>query len=252
MHRTIAILLAAGVLATAGEPKPRASGDFGAGKVLPQVVAGGAWSTDIQLMHAHDEDIPQPWTLQFFGSNGAPLNMPVQGLGQTSVVVGVLPARGATLLRLTGGATTLAGYAVLSTTDFRGVVMNAVLTQKVPGRPDFQASVPGLDDFGYDFQFPFRNDGPYTTTFAFVSGNGQQVTAIARNEDGVEMCRSTWNAEDGEHAGILLTDRLPCTAGVRGVMEIIPQWWGSLIAFLFNDDGAFTTQLPYEICCRGL
>lgn len=248
--RALFVYIALALCLSAAEPTPRESGSFDTGELLPQIAAGGAWSTDIQLMHAHDVDIPQAFTLEFFNSNGTPLQMPVVGQGMQSVVVGILQPRGSTVIRLAGGANTLTGYAVLDTTQFRGVVMNAVLTQQVAGRPDFQASVPGLDDFQTDIQFPFRNDGPYTTTLAFVSGAGQTVTAIARGENGAEMCRSTWTATDGQHAGILLTDRLSCTAGNRGVVQIVPQYWGGAIAFLFHDSGAFTTQLPYDICCR--
>lgn len=249
IRNLFAFALAAACL-SAAEPVSRDSGSFDAGELLPQIAAGGAWSTDIQLMHAHDVDIPQPFTLEFFNSNGTPLQMPVVGQGMQSVIVGILQPRGSMLIRLAGGANTLTGYALLDTTQFRGVVMNAVLTQQVAGRPDFQASVPGLDDFQTDLQFPFRNDGPYTTTFAFVSGANQTVTAIARNENGTEICRASWSAPDGQHSSALLTDRLACTAGQRGVVEIVPQYWGSMIAFLFNDSGAFTTQLPYDICCR--
>lgn len=241
-----------------GADNKRESGNIPQGDVLPQVVAGGAWSTDIQLMHAHDEDFSQPFTIRFFGSTGLPLMMPVVGQGMTSVVMGFLQPRGSTLIQLAGGSATIAGYAILDTIEFRGVTMTAVLTQKVAGRPDFQASIPGLSQLGKNFQFPFRNDGPYTTTLAFVANalffvavDRQSVLAIARDEQGIEMCRNTWTALDGSHEAFLLSDRLPCSAGRRGVAEVIPSFAGTMIVFLFNDAGAFTTQLPYEICCRG-
>jgi hypothetical protein len=55
----------------------------------------------------------------------------------------------------------------------------------------------------------------------------------------------------GQHVSFLLSDPawLPCAADTQGVVEIVPAEGGSgaMIAFLFNDQGAFTTQLPFEI-----
>ena len=60
--RLILVLVVASSLF--GADDKRESGSIPEGDVLPQVVAGGAWSTDIQVMHAHDEDTPQPFTIQ--------------------------------------------------------------------------------------------------------------------------------------------------------------------------------------------
>ncbi len=221
------------------------------GDILPQIVVGGAWSTEIQLMNARFTDEAESFTIRFLDENGNDIALPVVGEGMKTSISGVVQPRGAVFFELAGGPTTLVGIALAESVTSGGVAMNAVLTQKVDGRPDFQASVPSTDRFGSNFQFPYRNDGPYTTTVAFVSNSNQTLTAIARNADGMELCRVGRQMTVGQHVSFLVSDPawLPCSADTQGVIEIVPAEGGSgaAIAFLFNDQGAFTTQLPFEI-----
>lgn len=217
------------------------------GSVLAQVAVGAAWSTEIQVMHSRFNDIPETFTVRFHNEAGQDLALPVVGIGTVTSVSGVLQPRGVTFFQLEGGATTKVGFASIETILPGGATMNAILTQRIEGRPDFQASVPSMDVAGTNFQFPFRNDGAFTTTMALVSRADQLVTSIARDVNGVELCRTTWEMNAGEHISLLISDLLPCTADARGVLEVVPDEGGTMIAFLFNDFGAFTTQLPFEI-----
>ena len=221
------------------------------GEVLPQIAVGGSWSTEIHVMNALFADEAQSFTIRFLSQNGNAIALPVVGLGMQTSISGVVQPRGAAFFELAGGATTLAGYAVAEPATTGGVAMNAVLTQKVAGRPDFQASVPSTDSLGMNFQFPYRNDGPYTTTVAFVSHSNQTLVAIARDSQGQEICRVERQMFNGQHVAFLVSDLawLPCTAERNGVLEIVPAQnaTGTAIAFLFNDQGAFTTLLPFEI-----
>lgn len=225
------------------------------GDILPQIAVGGAWSTEIQLMNARFDDQAETFIVRFLDENGNPMSLPVVGQGMQSTISGVVQPRGALFFELAGGTTTIVGVALAESGTAGGVVMNAVLTQKVDGRPDFQASVPSTDRFGSNFQFPFRNDGPYTTTVAFVSNSNQTLTAIARDDEGIELCRVGRQMTAGQHVSFLVSDPawLPCSGDRRGVIEIVPANGasGAMIAFLFNDQGAFTTQLPFEIEAPG-
>jgi hypothetical protein len=253
MHRMIlvACLFAAAGLGADGNPQPQDAAKVFIGNILPQIAVGGAWSTEIQLMNARFDDEAEPFTIRFLDENGDAMALPVVGQGMVTTVSGVVQPRGAAFFELAGGPNTLVGIALAEAGTSGGVVMNAVLTQKVDGRPDFQASVPSTDRFGADFQFPYRNDGPYTTTVAFVSNADQTLTAIARDSAGTELCRVGRQMAFGQHVSFLISDPawLPCTADTQGVIEIVPAEGGSgtMIAFLFNDQGAFTTQLPFEI-----
>jgi hypothetical protein len=253
MHRLILIacFFAAAGLAADGKSLPRDAAKVFIGDVLPQIAVGGSWSTEIQLMNARFDDVAEPFTIRFLDENGNDMALPVVGLGVRTSVSGVVQPRGVVFFELAGGPSTLVGIALAESGTPGGVVMNAVLTQKVDGRPDFQASVPSTDRFGTNFQFVYRNDGPYTTTVAFVSNSDQTVTAIARDSNGIELCRVGRQMSIGQHVSFLVSDPawLPCTADTHGVIEIVPAEGGSgtMIAFLFNDQGAFTTQLPFEI-----
>jgi len=253
MHRLILIacLFAAVGLAADGNTQPQDAAKVFIGSVVPQIAVGGAWSTEIQVMNARFSDAAESFTIRFVDESGSAMALPVVGQGIQTSVSGVVQPRGAVFFELAGGPSVLVGIALAESGTAGGVVMNAVLTQKVNGRPDFQASVPSTDRLGRNFQFPFRNDGPYTTTVAFVSNSDQTLTAIARDADGVELCRVGRQMTFGQHVSFLVSDPawLPCTADTRGVIEIVPAEGGSgtAIAFLFNDQGAFTTQLPFEI-----
>lgn len=241
------VLLLAVPLFAADEAKEAVSIPLGI--VLPQIAAGGAWSTDIQVMHAGTQNIPIGFNLRFYGDDGNPLALPVEGLGMASIVAGAVQARGQRIIRLSGGDATLAGYALIEAAP-QTVAISAVLTQKVDGRPDFQASITGQTGLSKDLQFPFRNDGPYTTTLAVVGVFDQDVTAIARDDEGIELCRDEYFASGPGHGANLLTALLPCADGRTGTVQILSDTGFALIAFLFNDSGAFTTQIPYEITGR--
>jgi len=243
------LLTAAGLAAESGSPGPRNQATLFVGDTAPQIAAGASWSTEIQVMHSRFDGAVESFTIRFFDDSGAALSIPVVGLGETTGVSGVLQPRGAMFFELVAPpeAALRAGFSVIESSTLGGAVMNAVLTQKVDGRPDFQASVPSLDRNGTNFQFPFRNDGAFTTTVAFVSRVSQNVRAVARSVDGSELCSQMWQMGAGEHVSFLASDRLPCSADTRGVLEIVPDDSGAAIAFLFNDFGAFTTQLPFEI-----
>ena len=253
MHRVIlvACLFAAAGMGADGKSQPQDAAKVFIGNILPQIAVGGAWSTEIQLMNARFDDEAESYTIRFLDESGNEMTLPVVGQGMRTSVSGVVQPRGAVFFELAGGPNTLVGIALAESGTSGGVVMNAVLTQKVAGRPDFQASVPSTDRFGTNFQFPYRNDGPYTTTAAFVSNAAQTLTVIARDANGLELCRVGRQMTFGQHVSFLVSDPawLPCTADRQGVIEIVPAEGGSgtMIAFLFNDQGAFTTQLPFEI-----
>ena len=48
----------------------------------------------------------------------------------------------------------------------------------------------------------------------------------------------------------MFSDMLPCTINQDGLLEVIADRFGvTAVAFLFNDFGAFTTQLPFDVFC---
>ena len=242
--------------AFAADPPVKESGSIAEGSVLPQIVQGGAWATELQVVNTDDELRPIPYTISFFRDGGTRMDVRVldgngTDLGMKNIIAAVVAYPGVDFYTLPAGGPLNVGYAVIASSDFRAVMVNAVLTQQVPGRPDFQASVPSLSRSMGLMRFPFRNRRPFTTTVAIASSFFRSdLTAIARDTGGQELCRNSLSMEEGDHTALILSDFLPCTADRDGLIEITDDVIGvTAIAFLFNDFGAFTTQLPFEICC---
>ena len=225
------------------------------GSVIPQIVQGGAWSTELQVVNTDDEGLPVPYIISFYKDGG--LNMAVHvldgngiSLGTQTTISNIVSYLGVDFYTLPHGGQTNIGYAVITAAGFNTVMVNAVLTQRVPGRPDFQASAPSLRSFMDTMRIPFKNTRPYTTSLAIADYFlGGVVTIIARDTTGAELCRTSFEMEQGDHRAIILSDALSCTAGRAGLIEINAQHGVAAIAFLFHDFGAFTTQLPFEVCC---
>ena len=232
------------------------SGSIPEGTVLAQVVQGGEYSTELQVVNTDDESRPIPYTISFFKNGGLPMFVRVldhngNDTGTKSIIAGVVNYPGVDFYTLPSGGTQSAGYAVIEASDFRAVMVNSVLTRHVPGIPDFQASVPSLN-YGIDLaRFPFKNSRSYITTLAIASTfSNSNLTVIARDRNGVELCRNNLELEEGAHIAVYLSQFLPCTDGIDGLIELADDRFGvTAIAFLFNPYGAFTTQLPFEICC---
>ena len=232
-----------------------ASGSLQEGTVIPQIVQGGAWSTDLQVINTDDEGRPMPYAISFFSNGGVQMAVRVLdgsgvSLGTQTILAGIVSYLGVDFYTLPHGGTTSIGYAVVQVAPSGDVMVNAVLTQRVPGRPDFQASVPNLRHFMDTMRIPFRNTSPYTTSLAIADYFlGGTVTVVARDTTGAELCRTNFTMEKGDHRAVILSNALSCTAGQAGLMEINAQYGVAAIAFLFHDSGAFTTQLPFEVCC---
>ena len=182
--------------AFAADPPVKESGSIAEGSVLPQIVQGGAWATELQVVNTDDELRPIPYTISFFRDGGTRMDVRVldgngTDLGMKNIIAAVVAYPGVDFYTLPAGGPLNVGYAVIASSDFRAVMVNAVLTQQVPGRPDFQASVPSLSRSMDLMRFPFRNRRPFTTTVAIASSFFRSdLTAIARDTGGQELCRN--------------------------------------------------------------
>ena len=54
--------------AFAADPPVKESGSIAEGSVLPQIVQGGAWATELQVVNTDDELRPIPYTISFFAT----------------------------------------------------------------------------------------------------------------------------------------------------------------------------------------
>jgi len=243
--------LAAASLA-ADEPTNKASGSIDTGTVLVRIVQGGGWSTEIQAINTNDEGRAMPYTISFFGTTGEPRQFNVRGPGvngDTRELARVVNNNGVDIFELPNIGELRAGYGTMEVAEFRGVSVNVVLTQSVPGRPDFQATIPALGRFQDDLRMVYRNTRPFTTVVALTAEADEDWTFRAYNANGSLLCEATRSLQDGEHFAFVLQDVLGCTAGRDGMLEMFTRFGGAATGLIFHDFGPFTAQVPYEICC---
>lgn len=231
---------------------PVAPSDLDAAKnVVPRIATGDSFETLLQVTNL--STTATSYRINFYGPNGAPLPMPLadaagQPIGAATSVSGTVPAGGARTHRTLASGATLAGYALVEV-GAGDVAVNATITQLVPDRDPFQASAPLLPAINRA-RLPFDNTRPFTTVMALTNplGGTTRVTLIARTLDGSERCRDTRDLAGMGHDAFVIQDRLACTAGAQGVLEIDADNGGvAPLSFIFHDFGPFTTNLPSEL-----
>ena len=231
---------------------PVAPSDLDAAKnVVPRIATGDSFETLLQVTNLGDSSTS--YRINFYDPSGAPLALPLadaagQAIGAATSVSGTVPAGGVRTARTLAAGPTLAGYAVVEV-GAGDVAVNATITQLVPDRDPFQASAPLLPAVSRA-RAPFNNTRPFTTVMAITNplGGSSTVTLIARTLDGRERCRDTRDLAGMGHDAFVIQDRLACTAGAVGVLEIEADNGGvAPLSFIFHDFGPFTTNLPSEL-----
>ena len=138
------------------------------------------------------------------------------------------------------------GYALVESIPENAVGVSSAFNQIVPGRPLFQSFVPLSTALHDRFFLPFLNAGGFTGSVAVVSLLAQDVTFSARSKNGIDLCNDSHSFGTGEHVAFVIHDRLPCTAGIDGVLEVQGSSIGLAgFGITAQDDGAFVTQPVY-------
>jgi hypothetical protein len=193
--------------------------------------------------------------LRFFDSNGDPMALPIaqgkeKGTGSFIGVGGTFtPGQGGVTVTSPVDAPVQIGYATLSSMPSESVAVLGIFNNQVPGSRMFQASVP-METRLHDKMFmPYLNTGGFVSSLAVVAGLAQNLTLIARDYLGVELCRTTKALALGEHYPFLIRDRLPCTVDREGILEVQGQFGLSGIGFFAADEGlgAFVTLPVYGV-----
>lgn len=232
------------------EPDKKEFGSIDSGKTIPHIAVGdGVWTTEFRVYSL--ENFLQAFTVRFFDSNGNALSLNVDVPGgssigpSTGVLGGVEP--GGIVRFVAGPAGPLkTGYAVLETSEFSGLAIDAVITNGA----NFRTSIPGMRRFQDHLRFPFVNSGGSVSCIAWKSDARQNVTIIARDGAGGELCRQTKALGDEQHEAFCLADRLPCVAGRDGLIEIVTDFVGLTAISLTADPlGRLWTTIPQDLCC---
>jgi hypothetical protein len=196
--------------------------------------------------------LPATVTLTFFDSDGVPMAVPYVQDGipstATTLVETVAPGGVEFARAVLGAVDVQVGYAEMISSNFFAISVQSTFTQVVPDRPLFQAYIPEDTNINKGrFFLPSVNTGSQTSSMAVVSGVAQNVTYIARNRNGVELCSAGRPFMKGEHRAFIIRDMLPCLVGVDGIIvEVVGSENERLfgVGITAQDSGAFVTQPP--------
>lgn len=211
---------------------------------ISQIADGVGWKTTIIL--ANTDTVPANFTLNFWKADGTPLSLPLIGQGSQQQVTGQIPVNGAMTLETPGGAagTFSQGWGQLTTSNSIGGA--TIFRASVPGRPDFEASVPVLTPVGQRLILPYDNSNGFATAVALVNpdpNNAAVITANAYDEGGNLLGSSVIiNLPPNGQLAFALTDKFAASAGHRGAANFSSS--GALLTGLglrFSPAGPFTS-----------
>jgi hypothetical protein len=225
--------------------KPRSTSIFSSAidGVVAQVADGASWKTTINLVNV--DSTVGAYVIKFYADDGSPLTVPTTA-GTSSTIVGTLPVNGSVVIETAGTAATLSqGWALVATTN--KVTGNAILRQSVPGRPDFEASMPvmnSVEDNDYLLLFDHITSSTSVAIVNPVSYLTITVMVTFRDEQGNQFYTDSFTLAPLAHAAFSLPDRYPQSKGHRGVVEFTTKAPAINVLGLRFGAEAFTSILP--------
>ena len=189
---------------------------------LPQIAAGGGWSTVIYILNT--SDTAATGVLQFYDQQGTLL--PFALADPPNVIAHTIQLRigpnGSQSYTLAGTGPVQAGYAVLTRSQGR-LSASLTLIQRVPGRPDFQASLPGMGVTTKKWLLPFDNTDGFSTAFAVVNpgrGPANYVFEFYDNTGSLIAVEALIQIPAGQQQAFSSPVRWPEVANTRGSVQI--------------------------------
>ncbi len=190
-------------------------------QLLSHIADSAGWQTTITLVNLDTE--AAPFSLRFFGSQATgrspsvPLEMAFVGLpGRTSIVDGVIPARGSRTIQ-TAGTDSFLNMGWVELVSAKRIAGSGVFRDMV-GR---QEAAVGLTSSTRAFLLPFDNVGGRGTSFALINNSSQAitVTATVRDENGNQLALSAIALLPRGHTATESTNQFPASANQRGTLE---------------------------------
>ncbi len=259
MRLCCAILLAVMPLAAAGDGAGLITPNYAAGerpilvnltdRAIPQVVAGGGWSTTFFLTNLGTVDTKI--SLSYYDDDGKSwaVSIPEYNLVGSDFTVS-LPVGTTITAELADPpfSATRQGWALLTSPTSK-VGGYAVFRQRVAGRPDFEAVVPISSLTEVQSTLGFDHRGGYSTGLALAhpnaEGNNQSVTVqiTIRDDYGVQLVQDNVILPPWGHTAFNVLDRYPVTRGKYGVIQVKTMEHPrlALLGLRFNPGGAFTS-----------
>jgi hypothetical protein len=228
-----------GITVIAPGPQTR----FGA---FSHIAAGGAWDTTITLINT--SSVPVAVAVVFRTDDGTawslPLKLTQQGFTQTRTATSanaLLNPNGTVLVGTGALPVTGIGWAdVLSSGPVSGyAIMRSTPANDKPS----EATVPLQTSFPSSLLLPYDNTAGYVMGMALVNLglSAANVNATIWDESGTQLGTQPVSIPGNGHAAFALPDKLPLTAGKRGLIQL--QSTSGAIAGLglrFSPAGPFT------------
>jgi hypothetical protein len=214
---------------------------------VPHVVDGANWRTTIILVNM--DTAPRRYRLKLHGDDGAARQFEFIGRGRNAEFADEIPRGGTVILQTPGAGSSLnSGWAELdfiSGDDLKVGMMAIFGTTGIPGRPDFEATVPAWHTIQYDGVLPFDNTSGYTTSIALLNPSqfGDSTVPITiYDEAGNVLKTDSVSLRAGHKTAFALPERWGETAGRRGSIHFQGNLASlSVLGFRFHPGGAFTT-----------
>jgi hypothetical protein len=219
---------------------------FAGDRVFPQVVNGGGWKTSFFLVNL--ENHPVTFQILFLTDDGNDMFVPVVGLGVVRQVSVTLDTAGSTEFETAGFSnasldTLQQGWALLSQTTSDTIGGMAIFRQRIPGRPDQEATVPIVSQFDSHFVLLFDNTAGFTTGLAVANPTLDSVSipVTIRDQSGNVIDNQFIRLGSYSHTAFNLPDIWFSTSDRRGAIEFQTSGFGVAALGLRAGAAAFTS-----------
>jgi hypothetical protein len=217
--------------------RPKPSSTISASEsVLPQLAFGGGWYTALYFTNGNTQ--PVSFTVNFYGNDGTPLNVPA--LNGSSVSVN-LAARGTAIIECpNAGPVVIVGY--VTTALPTGVTGYGVFRQSVAGVNDQEAVVPLSGNMATTSTLLF-DDTKYVTAFAVVNlaSVANTITATARDTQGNNIGTGTLQLAANAKTSMVLNALIKGISGMIGSVDFTVTSGNLAVLGLRFNDKAFTS-----------
>ncbi len=222
--------------------------DPSTGGSLAQIASGGTWKTSLTFLNLGT--VANSLSMNFFGDNGTPLNLPMT-FPQTPAAVGVTASTlsrslnpGAQLVvesAAADSAPTLQGWGNLQPTA--GIKAFGIFSNPVH---QWEAVVPLESRDANRYILAFDNTGAIATGVALanLAGSSANIPVTIRDSTGSAVLGAQVNLPAFGHKTFMLADLYSATLNQRGVIEFQTPAGGHISALGLRANGAALTTLP--------
>ncbi len=230
---------------------------FGQAGNFAQIAYGDGWQTTFTLLNENETSLASV-TLNFFGDDGSPLNVPIQGVGSTSSYTFTIVPGGLQSVVLSspdpnssqGWASMDVSGTVRGQASFRWLLPNKTISEAVIPLSTSGSVVCVVPSPASDvIVVPFDNTtGTYVTSLAlantttgFLSGPIEFV-----DQSNNLLVADTLNLTPRQHLAFVMPQTYPALAGQKGTLRIhqTPDKL-TVLGLLSNATNSITTIIPF-------